>query len=76
MTSAPIDDEERREVEEALRLVLENLATLTAERNRIAVLVAHITEGLDEITARSDRIVEILDSIDHRGSEPRDVCDH
>ncbi len=75
MTSAPIDDEERRELEEALRLALENLAALTAERNRIAALVAHITAGLDEIAARSDRIVEILDRIDRRGGEPPDVCD-
>lgn len=67
MTSEPLDDEERRELEEALRLVLENLATLTSERNRIAVLVAHITQGLDEIAARSDRIAAILDSLDRRG---------
>jgi hypothetical protein len=64
MGSGPLDDEERRELEEALRLVLENLATLTAEQNRIAVLVARITEGLDEIAARSDRIAAILDNID------------
>jgi hypothetical protein len=72
MGSGPLDDEERRELEEALRLVLENLATLTAEQNRIAVLVARITEGLDEIAARSDRIAAILDNIDRRGSARHD----
>lgn len=72
MTSEPFDNEERRELEEALRLVLENLATLTAERNRIAVLVANITEGLDEIAAQSDPIAAILDSLDRRGGTRRD----
>lgn len=72
MRSGPLDDEERRELEEALRLVLENLATLTAEQHRLAVLVARITEGLDEITARSDRIAAILDNLDRGGSARRD----
>jgi hypothetical protein len=70
MRSGPLDDDERRELEEALRLVLENLATLTAEQNRIAGLVIRITEGLDEIAARSDRIVAILDDLD-RGRDAR-----